>query len=491
MKLLVAIFFIFISGSSWAQVPAAAGLDRQLYTDLMQDFYEEILTMAEAQENQSAREKAVSQLKAAFQNSDPEQLRFHPSRSWAWAWPPKKDFSTSNIPIQFEQIMSPAWLEQGVPHSIQNLDAYIRARLGSTSASLIKQGKIVPLVLGGSEASLAGLVQVPEKLIFKLPSLYENWGIKRYYISGQAFENGKPHLVYLIPPATEYLEHYQLMISELTGKKAAVQRSKNDFENWKQDLAEGTRILGRKLGGQFDYVTLGYYKQWPQVLEKSFRILASKQMSLLSGHEGRYIKIRNRESGQVLRLLNLGHSQTIWGEASAHLIEGAFDFRPRGIVFLGSAGSISNKSQIYEVSAPLQFRTKQRHLEIGNILQLGREILPAEVPIRFDAIHGNTSSPAAQTLGYLVKHHVAGVDTLDVEQSLVAEKIEEYNRRHSTKILFGAANLITDKPLSHSENDLDRIDHGKKAKARLAAIQLTLKSLSLEKARPTQCGRVW
>lgn len=482
-KCLWAFAFLVLSGAAQAQTPPQGPL-RETYQRLMSDFYEEILTMDAVVEPREVRLKAIENLKSALQTGQPESFRFEPSLSWANAWPAKPLAAAVETKARtFDFIPAPHVPAQDDLHSIKDLESYLKARLGFQAVEDIRSGKVRPMVLGGSEESLTSFLKTSPSQIHKLPGLYQSWGIQKFLTVSA---DGIPALVYVVPPAREYLEHYQMMLTQLSGRPVPVYRSPEDFKAWRMTLAQGVRDLGKKLGGSFDYVILGYYNQWPEVL--SGRILEQKEVILASGHMGRYFFVT--AGGRRIRLLTLGHRKTIWGEASAELLAGAFDFRPRGIFFLGSAGSISNQTDVYQISAPKMFRTKESAVQLENLIHLVKGQVRSEVPVRYSAIHGNTSSPASQTIRYLTKHARAGVDTLDVEQSLIASRIEDYNRRHQTKIQFGAVNLITDKPLGHADHDLDKIDHEKKAKARIAAVNLALATLTAEKQKPTQCGRV-
>src|SRR6185437_5087198 len=75
-----------------------------------------------------------------------------------------------------------------------------------------------------------------------------------------------------------------------------------------------------------------------------------------------------------------------------------------------------------------------------------------------------------------------GIDTVDVEQSLVAAEIANFNKTTSSRIRFGAADLITDLPGStrlgkRAEEDLDHVDWARKAKARGGIVGFALDSI--------------
>ncbi len=474
---------------AFAQVPDDQR-ERDLYLDLVNDFYEEIMTMDAVHESKDLRQAAIAEMKSALgKMNSPNSFHFAQKSSWSDAWPPEKSGSGRKGGGKFENITFPEPIDPTAAHSLKNLRSYVEARLGTRASDLIAKGEVQTVVLGGAEASIESFFQVSPEQIHKLPSLYDQWGIRRYLVTAMSSRQ-KPRLVYVVPPAKEYLEHYQWMIRQLSGKEALVLRSVQDFEEWKRELNEVTGRLAKRLGGKFDYVALGYYNQWPQVLQNEFEILESKDASEKSGYFARYLKVRSRESGQTMRILTLGSSKTIWGEASAHLLEGTLPFQPKGVFFLGSAGSISAKSNVYDISAPVRFRTSKGTVAIENLTQVAQAQYKMEgVIARFNAQHGNTPSPASQSVKYLENHVGQGTDTLDVEQSLVAETIADFNRLTGLKVQFGAVNVITDKPLGHSDFDLDQVNHEKKGLARTSAVKLALTAMSIDNAKPVICRR--
>jgi len=491
MKFLVSFFiYLAISLQVLAQVPENSP-SKPIYLRLMEDFYSEMRTMDAVKESVDLREQVIQKMRKALAGRKPNEFVFEKGHSWSSAWPTQKSLHVASRKTSFEKFQAAQASVPGSLHSIQDLSGYIGARVGSESAALIRQGKVQALVLGGSERSLPAFLGVPESQIYKLPSLYESWGLSRYFVPAEHSPNKVARLIYVVPPSSEYLDHYHLMLSELRPGSAQVYRSEADYQDWKKNLAQGVRSLGTDMGGRFDYVALGYYNQWREVLLKNYNILESQERTLESGHMGRYYLVQSKLNGTKIRLLTLGHQKTIWGEASAHLIEGSFDFNPRGVIFMGSAGAISDQIRVYDISAPQAFRTKLDQIDIQNFIRPSATVDGGAgadpIQVHFESVHGNTSSPAAQTISYLEKHLSRGEDTIDVEQSLIAEVVAKYNKAHSRPIQFGAVNLITDKPLGHAEYDLDRVDPHKKSRARLASVALALQAIAQEVSRTRKC----
>lgn len=105
------------------------------------------------------------------------------------------------------------------------------------------------------------------------------------------------------------------------------------------------------------------------------------------------------------------------------------------------------------------------------------------VDLHLDSRHGNTYSPIQQTKHYLQTLQSKGIGTVDVEQSLIAAAVKNYNAVYSTNIQYGAINVITDKPIGilNKETGLHSLDHRDpelKSRARKAAVDLALFSLT-------------
>ena len=500
IKTVVTIIIFFLASLAQAQVPLG-DKDRQTYLKLTEDFFEEVMTMDAVTETDEERLLMVKAFREILKTTGANQFRFEPGLSWSNLWPPQRTMKPGP-PVErdstksFETIsLSHSVLKQD-KHSIKNLREYIGARLGIHSANLIEKGEVVPIVLGGSEMSIRALLSANDSEMHKIPSFYETWGISKWMVSGEKMPDGKARLVYIVPPAQEYLEHYQYMLTQLTGREQNVVRNKKDYLNWKNNFSEAAKRVKASLGERFDFVTLGYFNQWLVALESEKARYRFVEIPIFyrdsSGLMARKFTVYDRQVGREISLLSLGHEKVIWGEASAEIIGSFLRAGPRAVVFMGSAGSISNKSHIYDLSVPLKFRTNQGELETENFVQSMKRTTGKvkNVPVAYNIIHGSTSSPAAQTLNYLTKHSEVGEDTIDVEQSLIAKKVSEYNFQHASDIQFGAINLIADKSLGDAEHSLDKVDHLKKSQARLAAVSLAIQAIGIQRVTAMGCGRV-
>lgn len=499
IAVLLFLFCLSLSRSVLAQVPVLDP-DKKMYIQLLNDLYDEVMTMDAIKEPVSDRMAMISQLKFAMTLDDPNSFKFSAGQSWSNIWP-------VSVPLTGRQSLRKSFTEvinlnhPGLvdDHSIANLSQYIEARLGLAATDLIRKELVVPVVLGGSAESISQLLNVEYRQIYKLPSFYESWGISKYFVGSSNFVDQKARLVFVVPPAHEYLEHYQYMLSNVTGRKELVTKCNQDYQVWKKDLANDSRAIAERLGGRFDYVTLGYFNQWikggSDLTGKSFLGFESQVISKFEqtagGAFGQVVQLYNPKTGQSLRILALGHNRTIWGEASAALIEGVLPLKPQGIIFLGSAGALSSRANVYDLTVPARFRTKSNQVSVDNFLNLAQgSLIGSDSNVVFNITHGNTSSPAAQTRTYIQRRKKSGEDTIDVEQSLIAQAVEKYNRQNKVDIKFGAINLVTDKPFGEANHDLDKIDHQRKSQSRISAVRLATQAIVMNQFSIRACGKV-
>lgn len=174
-------------------------------------------------------------------------------------------------------------------------------------------------------------------------------------------------------------------------------------------------------------------------------------------------------------MVSIGNEKTIWGEASAFMLEGVYDLVRRGVIFMGSAGALSDQMNIYDLSVPKAFKTSQGNIAIENFVLKAQQTLLKSAFLT--SLHGNTSSPAVQTRTYIDRQIKDGSQTLDVEQSLIANSVHQYNRKTLRDLQFGAINIITDRPFGTGGNDLDRINESEKQTSRLNAVNLALQAM--------------
>ncbi|MGZ5279819.1 MAG: hypothetical protein ACXWC9_07755, partial [Pseudobdellovibrionaceae bacterium] len=239
MKFVISFFlFLGISLQVLAQVPEYSP-SKPVYLRLMEDFYSEIRTMDAVKEGADLREQVIQKMRKALAGAKPNEFAFDKGQSWSSAWPTQKSLEVTSRKTSFEKFRAAQASTPGSLHSIQDLSGYIGARVGTESAALIRQGKVQALVLGGSERSLPSFLGVPESQIYKLPSLYESWGLSRYFVPAEHSPSKIARLIYVVPPSSEYLDHYHLMLSELRPGSAQVYRSEADYQDWKKNLAQG------------------------------------------------------------------------------------------------------------------------------------------------------------------------------------------------------------------------------------------------------------
>lgn len=486
--LLVALFFMLSSASLWAQVPVRAK-DQKVYADLTGDLYDEVMTMDAVKETKERRQTMIQQIQSALKNGTAQTLRFDKALSWSTVWPPQRPtLSSTNSDGAYQLFTTaehPGFRDE---HALEDTKSYIEARLGAHSAQMIRDHKIIPVVVGGNVESVPTLLKVKPTEVYKIASFYEQWGLEKYFVSGTQFPDGKDRLVYVVPPAKEYLLHYQYMLHLLTGQDQVVVRVNQDYKRWQNNLRSEAHQMMKTLGAT-DYVVTGYYNQWSakEIEKMGQRVVESKTYRFEDGQIGKRLEIVDPITQLSFSVAVLGHEKTIWGEATSAMMEGAMDHVRRGVIFMGSAGAISPELKVYDISVPIIFSTQKEASPLLNFVQSAKEGL---ADVHFSAIHGNTASPAEQTRDYVSRHQQAGTDTFDVEQSLLAERVWQYNQKRGAKLVFGAINLITDKPFGGARNDLDNIDPEKKQKARLLAVSVALKAIGIQRSAAMACARV-
>lgn len=484
MKHLLLLLTLFSSATVSAQMPENQAL-RGIYRTLSEDFLDEALTMDAVTEPRQDREAMIHAFRSALSSGDANRFVFEKGKTWSNLWPIKTEPATALEATSFATIQAAGQVLDPI-HSIHDIDGYISARLGQHSARLIRDELVIPVVIGGAEGSLQQ--KFPGSSFFKIPSFYESWGITKYLVSvpGQTI----PRLVYVVPPSIQYLQHYQAMLTRLTGKTQDIVLNVSDRKKWKRALSTASADLLRRLGGSTDYVTFGYFKQWSQVGSQhgTLKIMSiSETITSGEGVFGRKITVQDTVTGHTFETVAIGNMKTIWGEASAFMLEGAFDLTRRGVLFMGSAGGLSDKLSVYDLSIPSAFKAPDT-VPIANFVLRAKQ--SAVGPVVFGTVHGNTSSPAVQTLSYISTQLQRGSETIDVEQSLVAKAVTNYNVQANRDLQFGAINIITDTPFGAERNDLDRINEMKKQNSRLNAVRLALDAMQSNGTVP-QCRLVF
>jgi hypothetical protein len=374
-------------------------------------------------------------------------------------------------------------------HTIQDKTKYVGERIGKSILDNLLKKRIEVEVLGGSIQSFLDKYAVPGNKIRKIPSFYSLWGIDKYFVERDS-KTGPPQVVFVVPAIREYVRHYASMLKIIGSENPRVFLNEADRLDLRYASHEAVEKISKSFPNIADVTVLGYAYEWENILsEKS----ASNPwiMDRVSVHAGemgllgRMFELSLKtDPGQKANILVLESDRTIWGESSAFIAEGVAKTGTRALIFLGSAGSIGGKSQIYDASIPARFATEEGTVPIVNWLsnaKLDETVLLRSggkgVQFNFSNTHGHSNSPAEQSVGFIERGKEVGIDTLDVEQSLVANAIAKHNSDSQQKITFGAANLITDKPTNplnrtQAEEDLDSVNPEKKAETRRAIVRL-------------------
>lgn len=382
-------------------------------------------------------------------------------------------------------------------HAITGMDNYVRQRLGAYAYTAIKNGVVDVKVFSGTEDSFLKHLdlQYPElKSVTKLPSLYEEWGISKYLIQEGRL---KPLLILKIPTSYRYAQHYATMIRSFTNKsEPVVDYDMKSEARERYELSQGAIRLTQKLGQDYAIISFGYSGTWIDALKQSADWKFVSQASAEDGRSGLNAEIlilENIRSKKNQKILLISSKKTVWGELSTMMIGAFLHKHVESVIFMGSAGAVSNKNSIYDLSVPKRFLDKTGRVLVENILHKFKPSGSNEIKINFESTHGNTFSPIEQNRSYLTAINDLGIDTIDVEQSLLAREISEFNIKNKANVKFGAINLVTDKPFSllqehHSVHDLDRIDIIKKKRARATAVKFLLGGLASPDINRTTCA---
>ncbi len=391
-------------------------------------------------------------------------------------------------------------------HSMKDADRYSANRLGLAAFESVRSGRVSPEVFGGSLESLLANPAYPKQKLVRIPSTYEAWGIQKY-LDVNAGQTGPPRLIYRVPPIQQYLEHYRAILEIAQSKRdpgpplkaPEIWLHRADREKFFREISAEVKSLAAQFAGlQPEHAALGYYSQWESALASPQSPWTLKSVTHKDGAagwlHGKILELAPKESAcdlappPTVKVLTLSCERTLWGEASAQLTEAVLQEFPdlRGFFFLGSAGAPSGKLPLYGLGIPARFQLDGQAIALENALAPGAApslaIDHRGVVVGTGGTHGNSSSPGEQTQAWVSRQLKSGVDTVDVEQSRVAETVSRFNLLSGRKIQFGAINLITDRPSSvnllfNDLNSLDQVDSEMKSKARVSAVETVLKTI--------------
>lgn len=378
----------------------------------------------------------------------------------------------------------PLRLNPNKQHAIGQLELYVQNRLGDGTLNSLSHEKTQSYVIGGNpdkiENYLASILPAGKFDVVKIPSLYETWGIAKFFIPRQLGINTQM-LIWVVPPGLRYVRHY-LSIFDLYSKVSARGFLDESAADSFQKLAvANAKNIGKN---KFDYLLFGYDRVWLETLQKQdgIKVTGDQTLEQLAlGVKLRIIEVTDLKTNRIFRLALFSSSLTVWGELIALHLKYFLSPELRAVIFMGSAGSLDESINPYDVSVPLVFSRPGREIKIGNFLNFATTST-FESLVHRHARHGNTTSPIEQDRRYLLRTQEKGIQTLDVEQSLVAEVINDFNSLHLSDIKFGAVNVVTDKPYAllqeaSTQYNLDEPNPTLKQQARKTAVSLTLEAI--------------
>jgi hypothetical protein len=400
-----------------------------------------------------------------------------PGKSWSGLWPPRtlQTPLRETASVQIETLSLP---DRGdlAAHSMSDPEKYTSNRLGPALHSFLKEKKLKSGVFGGEiedfERTLA-----PGETAYRVPSLYESWGIQRYLVANG---NDEMKYVFVLPPVREYVQQYAFLLKMAGAQEPSIEIDLEARARLVSSTEQSYKALLKRAGGaKPTHVFMGYSAQAEELIRSTmadrYTLKKIKSDGVL---RGLWIEGLSA-SGEKVRILGISSEKTLWGEASEFLAQAVLKDSPKALFFMGSAGSLNPSIPIYSISIPTQFVMDGKDLGVQNFFAQtlkGRESKNPQFHV--GSRHANSIGPAEQSYSYTSHLALSGVDTVDVEQNLVARAVAAHNARHpASTVLFGAANLITDRPASvlapASKNyNLDKVDPALKQKARIEMLQL-------------------
>lgn len=484
------VFFIFFSVSLWADSYHSRAQSLSLQADrltaqsLLQEFSEEISDFDQTTESKKHLEEFRLDWAIYAQTGKRPPQKWFSGYSWSEAL--NKYFEAKDIaskPAGQTDTIATAGVDKAAKHSISDPLLYSSQRIGSQTIDAIKKHSLgVWLYSGDSERVEAEFNLKPSQLI-KLPSPYEAWGIKKYFVPSSATNDGRGRFLMVLPCSKEYLIHYAEMFKYIGLAAEKTLLSQTDFQNEREKLQSDFAAYGEHLKAikfSADSLVLGYYEDMLRAQPENFIISSVKKVGPSITASAVFDRRNNT------RYIALKSDLTIWGESSAHVIRAAIETIPvHNVLFMGSAGGITPTTHIYDVSVPKEFYLDGRVLKTKNIIYEHMSTLssPRNKRLILGGRHGHTNSPIEQTTLYVTNKIDEHITTIDVEQNLIAQTIEDYNSSHSRKISFGALNVITDKPRSTLFNwphvaDLTLVNASLKSEARRLAVSTAISTVN-------------
>ncbi len=335
--------------------------------------------------------------------------------------------------------------------SMENVEGFVRERVGSAAFLLMKSGKVDPVVYGGTFQSWKKNLLGASEVAYTIPSPYEAWSIQKVLVLSQT---ARPKLVYIIPPIRQYVFHHLAMFQIADAPHPLAYLNSFDRHAYKKSFKDDYERIPDEMKARIKdgWLVLGYQSTFFEKLGS--QLVSSVDLGSL------HLKQYRLSTGQYV--LSIGSDATLWGEGTSFLVAPFLKMEPAGVLFFGSAGYFLRDLNVYDVHSPELFRLD--------------DLKGIEAPIEDDftqesGTHISTFSPLAETKERVESWIKSGVTSVDVEQSLLANLVGVHNSLNRAHIKFGAINLITDFPASQSypadpNFNLDHVNPELKAKAR-------------------------
>lgn len=374
-------------------------------------------------------------------------------------------------------------------HSIEDLEGYVKNRIGEGTFQVLSQQNTPAYVVGGDNEHIFKYCQLitgrATHTITPIPSLYSQWGIFKYEVSSPLNPTQK-FIVWVVPPSIQYVRHYAQLFSLAQNKPSRFYIDRKSQETYQEKMKQNAEAVFGKVARP-NYLVFGYSYLWKERIQKGtdWDIASEsvvKDLELGVNYTHYSLRSKTDPGAKQIHVGVLSSNQTVWGELASFKIEAFLHKNLKGVFFLGSAGSTRLDINPYSISAPEKFLIAGQTVSMTNLI--GPDAgLSSTVDLHLDSRHGNTYSPIQQTKRYLQTLQNKGIGTVDVEQSLIAAAIKNYNSVYGANIQYGAINVITDKPIGilSKETGLHSLDHRDpemKSKARKAAVDLALFTLT-------------
>ena len=213
--------------------------------------------------------------------------------------------------------IKPTEIKSQQSHSIHQLDQYIKNRIGVGTFDEVKKGQTDVLIFGGDINSLNEYLKVQAKIDFtnlkRIPSLYEQWGLSKFYVSHQI--NGqKAVLIWVVPPSIRYVRHYSTMFSALPNVKV---KSFVDLKAY-ETVEKLSKLKAESIikNNKIDYISFGYNRLWKKALAEDANLVLLGESDI---HDNvlqstlKVMQIYNKQSKQTINIGLFSSEKTVWG----------------------------------------------------------------------------------------------------------------------------------------------------------------------------------